>query len=154
MLVSEVGNGGPKPQVLLFELNGQVYGLDVQWVREVLGYRPFTPLPSQGNGCAGVIHVRGKVIPVVDLRAKLGTPPAEPGPFSVYVLLERGGKNLALLVDSVLDVVEAGAPEEGLDVPSGDGAVRSLLEIDGRTVALLSPEKLCPLEMTAAAVQG
>jgi len=152
-MVSEAGNRGPNAQVLLFELNGQVYGLDVQWVREVLGYRPFTPLPSQENGCAGVIHVRGKVIPVVDVRAKLGMPPAEPGPFRVYVLLERKGKNLAVLVDSVLDVVEAGIGQGGLDLPSGGGAVRSLVEIDGRTVALLSPEELCPSEMTAAAVR-
>ncbi len=63
---------------LTFHLASEEYGLKIRGIREIIGFMPITPLPRAPHGVLGVINLRGKVIPVMDLRSKFGLEQCEP----------------------------------------------------------------------------
>lgn len=95
-------------QFLRFELNNQYYALDVLKVREVLSAVKITPLPSSLDFLAGVINLRGSVIPVVDLRTKfqLGSAAHTADTSIIIVEIETQDEKTVVgaLVDAVKDV--------------------------------------------------
>ena len=59
-------------QMINFTLGGDEYAVEIQKVREVINFRELTPLPKAPSFVKGIINLRGEVIPVIDLREKLG----------------------------------------------------------------------------------
>lgn len=109
----------PPRQYLTFALGDEMYGLDILHVQEIKGLGPITPIPNTAAAIRGVINLRGMIVPVVDLRRHLGLAAAEPGPFTVIVVVAVAGKTVGLIVDAVSDVLDIGdeavqpAPELG-----------------------------------------
>jgi purine-binding chemotaxis protein CheW len=106
-------------------------------VREILPPPPATRLPGAPSWVRGLVNVRGTVITVVDLVARLCGRPARPeGPL---MLIEHQERVIAVAVDDVLEVHPL--PPEGWETPVGDllpdGVVYAMGEIDGETVLLL-----------------
>jgi len=103
-------NDAAAGQYLRFTLAGESYAFDVLKAREVLFLVKITPLPTSLHFLAGVINLRGSVIPIVDLRKKFDLPTAEPTEDTSIVIVEvelQGEKAvLGALVDSVLGVVK------------------------------------------------
>lgn len=109
-------------QFLRFALADGIYAVPIDAVREILEVGPCTPLPLMPNFVRGVMNLRGAVVPVVDLAARLGLPEAVPGRRSCIVVVEvRAAEDsgaapqvLGLLVDAVHEVLdtEAGSLEE------------------------------------------
>lgn len=64
-------------QYITFQLGDELFAIDVAQVREILELSTITKVPTAPGYMRGVVNVRGKAIPVVDLRAKFGLPPAE-----------------------------------------------------------------------------
>ena len=97
-------------QFLTFSLGDEVFALDVAKVREVLEMIPPTRLPHAPDYMSGVVNVRGSVVPVIDLRLKLGMGAAERTVNTCIIVievpLEQGMTVLGVLVDSVQEVVE------------------------------------------------
>ncbi len=97
-------------QYLTFTLGEETYAFDVGNVREVLEVIPITKIPRMPLFVSGVINVRGSVVPVIDLRLKLGMPMADKTINSCIIVIEVSieGVNtvLGVLVDSVQEVVE------------------------------------------------
>lgn len=93
---------------MTFKLMKEEYGIEILNVRELIGLLEMTRVPRASAYIRGLINLRGKVIPVVDLRVKFGMPPAEPTSQSVIIVvqLESAGSPLTvgLLVDEVLEV--------------------------------------------------
>ncbi len=98
--------------VLTFDLAGQQYALSLTDITEIRRYVPPTPVPGTKDFVLGVIALRGTVVPVVDLRIRLGLPASAPTVQSKYLLL-AGEKRLGLLVDRVVDV--AALPDKELE---------------------------------------
>jgi purine-binding chemotaxis protein CheW len=96
---------------LTFVLAGEEYGIEILAVHEIIGILPVTRVPRTPHFIRGVINLRGKVIPVVDLRAKFGMPTAEQTAESCMIVVELRALRVALVVDCVSDVV---------DIPEGD----------------------------------
>jgi purine-binding chemotaxis protein CheW len=98
---------------LIFGMNGQVYGLPIQDVREINRMTDVTPVPQTEDYVSGVMNLRGKVIPVVDLRTRLGMARAEATKHTCILVVEgnKSGTGLVgVIVDSVscvMDFVEA-----------------------------------------------
>jgi purine-binding chemotaxis protein CheW len=93
---------------MTFKLAEEEYGLEILKVREIIGLLDITRVPCTPRHVRGVINLRGKVIPVVDLRQKFGMPPCDPTEQSViivvqYALHERP-VTMGILVDQVLEV--------------------------------------------------
>ena len=97
-------------QYLTFSLGAEVFAFDVAKVREVLELIPITKVPQAPVYMSGVVNVRGSVVPVIDLRRKLGMGVAERSVNTCIIVIEvplDGGMTvLGALVDSVQEVVE------------------------------------------------
>jgi purine-binding chemotaxis protein CheW len=103
--VSHVGFGGDDGQYLTFTLGHEEYGVEILKVQEIKGSSVITPIPNTPAYIKGVTNLRGTIIPVVDLRAKLQMPEAPAGRFAATVVLTVGAKTVGLLVDAVSDVL-------------------------------------------------
>lgn len=107
---------------LVFGLGGEEYCVDVARVREIIGPMPITRVPHTPDAVRGVINLRGKVIPVVDLRVRFGLEAVDHGRRTCIVVVEGAGSELGLVVDRVTDVVTV-ADADVEDVPAFGPAV-------------------------------
>lgn len=91
-------------EVLTARLAGEEYGLDILAVQEIRRYEPPTRIANAPHQLLGIMNLRGVIVPIVDLRVRLGLP-AENGMNTVTVVVNVGGRTVGLVVDSVSDVV-------------------------------------------------
>lgn len=105
---------------LTFYLNKELFGLNIQLVREVLEYTTITKVPMTANFMCGVINVRGHVVPVVDLRRKFGLTEAEQTVNTCIIIVELNiegeSSTMGALVDGVQEVLDI-QPEQIEDTP-------------------------------------
>jgi purine-binding chemotaxis protein CheW len=94
-----------------FQLDREEFGLPVESVREVLRVGEVTRVPQAPPHIRGVTNVRGSILPVVEIRTRIGLPPLDPGPRARIVVLEIGDRAIGLLVDRVTRVAKVRAPE-------------------------------------------
>jgi purine-binding chemotaxis protein CheW len=94
-----------------FRLDREEFGLPVESVREVLRVGEVTRVPQAPQHIRGVTNVRGSILPVVEIRTRIGLPPLDPGPLARIVVLEVGERALGLLVDRVTRVAKLRAAE-------------------------------------------
>ena len=133
-------------QIVAFRVGEEVFGLEIGNVREVIEYREVTPVPRAPEFVAGIISLRGAILPVVDLRKRIGVEPTEPGPETVILVLEVDGRRVGLVADRILDILKAG-PERALRTKERKGAVaqeyiQEILKVEDRVVILLRVDKL------------
>jgi purine-binding chemotaxis protein CheW len=140
---------------LTFSLGAEEYGIPILKVREIIGIVPVTPVPGTPAFMQGVINLRGKIIPVVDLRAKFGMPSQAASRETCIIVVRRQDVELGIVVDAVSEVRDVSANEtEGmldlgnevsaeyfLGISKADGKVRLLLDID----RILSTEEVIDL---------
>ena len=107
--------GGREGKYLTFSLAGEEYGIGILKVKEIIGLMPITPVPRTPEHMKGVINLRGKVIPVVDLRLKFGMERGESTDRTCIIVVEivsEGNKiSMGITVDSVSEVLNVKAAE-------------------------------------------
>ena len=111
-------------QLITFHLGSQSFGLDIMAIREIRAWSPTTRLPHVPHYVAGVVNLRGTVLPVIDLAARLGWEPTTPTDRHVIIVAQIAGQLRGLIVDAVSDIVTA--QEEDIQPPpatSTDGVV-------------------------------
>ncbi|MHB1065560.1 MAG: chemotaxis protein CheW [Georgenia sp.] len=135
-------------QYVTFELDGKLYGIGVQDVREVLPARALTTVPLAPRDVAGLVNLRGQVVLSVDLRRRLNLT-VKPADTQMMVVVQVGGEDISLLVDEIGDVIEVAdtqfeAPPQTLpahlrSVITGayklDGRLLLALDVDAATAA-------------------
>lgn len=143
------GNAGAR-QFLTFDLGEESYGVDILRVQEIRGWSPVTRLPLAEPHVLGVLNLRGSLVPIVDMRVRLGLPHAEFTPLTVIVVLsvetDEGVRECGLVVDNVSDVIEI-PPAALRPAPHlGGGAVQEFVQglatIGDRMLILLDCENL------------
>ncbi|WP_039017990.1 chemotaxis protein CheW [Halocynthiibacter namhaensis] len=92
-------------EYLSFRIGAQEYTVDIMSVREIRGWTEATPLPHAPEYVRGVINLRGTVLPIVDLAARLALPPDEGNDRSVVIVVQQNGETVGLLVDAVSDIL-------------------------------------------------
>ncbi|MGI6413147.1 MAG: chemotaxis protein CheW [Syntrophomonadaceae bacterium] len=92
-------------QVVAFRLGESTFAVDIMKVKEILKTQPVTKLPVSDPSLLGVIKVRGKIVPVVDSRAKLGIENTDMNDDSRLLLVEKTGTTVGMLVDEVTEVL-------------------------------------------------
>jgi purine-binding chemotaxis protein CheW len=107
-------------QVVIFELAGVRYGIDILQVQEIIRMVEITPVAEADVYVDGIINLRGQVIPVVNLGRRLGLPEKEKDQDSRVVVVEYSGKKIGFLVDRVLEV--GTYSHEEMEDPSDIGA--------------------------------
>jgi purine-binding chemotaxis protein CheW len=110
-------------RVVVFRMAGQRYALPIDRVQEVQQIVAFSTIPSGGVGILGMIDLRGRVVPVVDLRRMVGLPSAPYGLETPMLVCHRAGQLVALIVDEVEDVL--GVSEECVQAPPAVHALSS-----------------------------
>ena len=151
-------------EYIVFALDGEPCAMSIRRVREVLGYQPLTAVPNAPRTIRGVMDLRGKVVPIVDLAAKFGFASTPPSKWTCLIVVEASLDGeptlLAVVADTVDDVVELGAgdfsppPSFGtrvrLDYLLALGRVgqRFVLVLD--VDRLLTPDEIFSLERAAA----
>lgn len=130
-------------ELITFEVEGQVFGLDIMAIREIRAWSPTTRLPRVPSYVAGVVNLRGTVLPVVDLAARLGWRATEATPRHAIIVTQQGQQVSGWIVDSVSDIVTIG--DDALQPPpptsAGDTVVpflEGLAAIEDRMVMVLN----------------
>lgn len=122
---------------ITFKLADEEYALPVRQVREIVGPLPITAVPGTMHHVLGVVNLRGKVVPVVDLRARLGLPTIEIGARSCVVVCHGAAGLVGMLVDSVVEVLSI-RPADTEPPPAVAGPeVTGLAKVKNRVVILL-----------------
>ena len=135
-------------ELITFRVGEQEYGVDITDVREIRGWTPATPLPKTPGYIRGVINLRGTVLPIVDMAARIGLSPAEPTVRHVIVVVWIHSQLVGLLVDAVCDILPV--PQDELQATPdlvGDDAhafVEALLSTEDRMVGLVRLAALMP----------
>jgi purine-binding chemotaxis protein CheW len=133
-------------EYLAFTLGAEEYGVDIQKVQELRGYEAVTRIANAPAYIKGVINLRGAIVPIVDMRIKLGVPDPAYDQFTVVVILTIGASVMGMVVDSVSDVTTL-APEQIKPAPELGAAVEAsyLLGIgtlEGRMLILVDIERM------------
>ena len=98
---------------LTFTVCGEQYGVEILRVREIIGLLPITTLPHSPEHVLGVINLRGRVIPVTDLRLRFGMPAAEPTRETCIIVVEVEKQDTTLTMGIVVDEVAEVSDIEG-----------------------------------------
>jgi purine-binding chemotaxis protein CheW len=128
-------------QLVVFSLGSEEYALPIGSVHEIIRFTEPRTVASDAAWIRGVIGLRGKIIPIFDLAARmeLGTVGSEPGKI---VIVESGTGQVGVMVDEVEEVLTVSS-EQLEDVPSASSdAIEAIAKIEDRLVILLNPEGL------------
>jgi len=134
-------------EFLTFRLGAEEYGIDILRVQEIRSYEQPTRIANAPAFIKGVVNLRGTIVPIVDLRVKLGCERVEYDDFTVVIVLNVRGRIVGAVVDSVSDVLQLSAesvkpaPElssgsvdtsyiTGIGNVAGEGKDRMLILID------------------------
>lgn len=107
---TDIGGG----KFLSFFLGEEEYALDILKVQEIIGLMPITPVPRMPSYIRGVLNLRGKIVPVMNLRLRFGLPEIEDTDETCVIVVQESQYLMGVLVDRVSEVVdiETGEIEE------------------------------------------
>jgi purine-binding chemotaxis protein CheW len=145
------GSRSSAGKFMSFRLAAEEYGIEILKVREIIGVLPMTRVPNKVDALRGVINLRGRIIPVVDLRRKFGLTANELGDQSVIIVVQyaQSGMDLTvgMLVDEVLEVLKLEPDQVDTQPDYGNGAARAQFihgigKLEKRMVFLVHLEKV------------
>ncbi len=108
---SDIDVAAAEGEYLTFRLGSEEYGIDILRVQEIRGYEPPTRIAGAPDFIKGVINLRGVIVPLVDLRLKLGIENAEYNTFTVVIILNVAKRVVGIVVDQVSDVIALAAKD-------------------------------------------
>jgi len=142
-------------ELVTVRIGEQEFAIDIMAVREIRGWTASTPLPNAPSHFLGMINLRGSILPVVDLGARLGLGATTEERSSVVIVVQIAERQIGLLVDAVCDIL---ALTEGmLQAPPDVGApevrdfVSGVMTTDSGIVSLLRLDNIIPAEEREAA---
>lgn len=130
---------------LTFLVDGEALGLEIGYVKEIIGIQPIARLPDAPEYVKGIINLRGKIIPVIDMRLKFQKQPAEYTDRTCVIVVDTGDRTAGLIVDQVTEVLRI---EQNNIVPPPDlssgasGYIKGIGKSDGQVKLLLDTEML------------
>lgn len=142
-------------ELMAFRIGAQEFCLDIVSVREIRGWTPATALPHSPAFVRGVINLRGVVLPIIDLAARLGLASFDPTSRHVIIVTQVGRQIVGLLVDAVSEILTV---TEDMIQPTPDVAsemartfVRGVLAIDQRMISFIALDEILPKTLRDAA---
>lgn len=113
---TEIEKTVTEKQLVVFDLDDGEYGVDIDEVKEIIGMQDITRVPRTPEFVEGVINLRGKVNPVVDLRKRLSLPVPERTDANRIVVVDIGDQDLGFIVDAVTEVLRI--PSDSIEPPT------------------------------------
>ena len=143
-------------QLVVFDLASEYYGVDIATVREIIRMQSITRVPGAPPFVEGIINLRGQVIPVVDLRKRLGLNVSDQTEDSRIVWVTINKNDVGVIVDAVTEVLRI--PVSSIDPPSAmvggidSDCLRGIAKLESRLIILLDLNKV--LSMPSGNVLG
>ncbi|WP_421855133.1 chemotaxis protein CheW [Oricola sp.] len=151
---TDIASTGRK-EYITFRIGEQEFCVDITATREIRGWSHATSLPYSPDYIIGVINLRGSILPIMDLSARLGMGRSEPSERHVIIVANVSERFIGLLVDSVSDILNAGS-DDLQALPSGgspdeEEVFRRVVVIENRLISEIALEAIMPeLESVAA----
>ncbi|HEX7885803.1 MAG TPA: chemotaxis protein CheW [Phenylobacterium sp.] len=142
-------------ELISFRIGAQEFCVDIMAIREIRGWTPATALPQSPSFVKGVINLRGAVLPIVDLAARLGFDSTEVNDRNVIIVAQIGEQVVGLLVDAVSDILtvtdDVIQPTPDVASETAKSFIRGLIAMDGRMISLIGLDRVLPdMELEAA----
>jgi purine-binding chemotaxis protein CheW len=137
----------PERMVLLVA-GGHRFGVPIDRIREIIPARPYTPLPGSGSHVRGLINLRGRIVTVVDLGARLNLPPSADLPEHSIVIVEHRGKLVGMAVEEVARIVAVDlhslqtSAETLRSLRIERAYLRGVGEVDGEIFVAVDPDEI------------
>jgi len=137
-----INEGGTLEKYLTFRVGEEDYGISIHYVSEIVGLQKITPVPDVPPYVKGVINLRGKIIPVLDMRLRLGMPERSYDERTCIIVVNVEGDLLGLIVDRVNEVTDI--PQEQIEPPPSEegGFVMGLGKVGEGVKILLDVHKI------------
>ena len=149
LITQDLFNGGEDTQrdkYLTFSLGKEEYGIEIKYVREIVGLQEITEVPELPPYVKGIINLRGNIIPVLDVRTRFKKPEIEYNDRTCTIVIEVQGVAVGLIVDAVAEVLSI--PERDVVAPPQLGNkyqsqfIKGIGKVEERVKLLLNCEKL------------
>ena len=135
-----------KAEFLTFRLGAEEYGIDILRVQEIRSFEEPTRIANAPSFIKGVVNLRGVIVPVVDLRIKLGCEKVEYNGFTVVIVLNVQGRVVGAVVDSVSDVLELSSdlikPAPEMNTTVDTSFITGIASVGERMLILMDIEAL------------
>jgi purine-binding chemotaxis protein CheW len=139
-----------KDKFLTFVIGAETYGIDILFVTEIVGLQPITVLPELPAFMKGIINLRGRIIPVMDVRLRFKKAARDYNERTCIIIVNSGELNLGLIVDAVAEVITI--PEQNVVAPpsvQGETAnrfIKAIGKVNEQVKLLLDCERLLNAE--------
>jgi purine-binding chemotaxis protein CheW len=133
-----------KGKFLTFSLGNESYGIEIKYVTEIIGIQPVTEVPELPEYIKGIINLRGKIIPVMDVRIRFKKSCIEYNERTCIIVIDIGDISIGLIVDRVAEVLKI--PDEDIAQPpdisktSGNRFIKGIGKTDNEIKLLLDCE--------------
>lgn len=142
-------------QYVIFKLGVEVFGLEINKVKEIIVYQDTTQLPGSIHQIEGIINLRGHVIPIYNLRKKFDFPEVEKSRRTRIVVVEVHGSTIGIIVDGVSEVlmIPGSVMEQPSSVVSSDvdvNFISGIAKMEESLIIILDLEKVISPNVAAA----
>lgn len=151
----EALDGGATERMVLLGVDGYRIAIGIERIREILQAMPYTPLPGSGRHVCGLVNLRGRIVTVLDMGARLGVTPSSASPDHSLVIVDHEGRLVGLAVHAVFNIVDVD-PEALGDAVEAFRALhleRSYLlgvgEADGEMFVAVDPDQIIAPALSA-----
>lgn len=135
-----------KGRYLAFMVGNEAFGIEIKYVTEIIGIQSITEMPEMPNFVKGIINLRGRIIPLIDIRLRFGKEPRDYDDRTCVIVVDIEGFSYGLIVDSVYEVLtipdEEISPLPGINTVSGNRFVKNIGKTAGGIVLVVDCEKL------------
>lgn len=95
-----------KGMYMTFKSGNEYYGIKIQYVNEIIGFQDITPVPETESYIMGLINLRGKIIPVIDVQKRFGQEPSEYNDRTCIIVVDVKSTTVGLIVEKIAEAVE------------------------------------------------
>jgi len=142
--IETTANADDLQEYLIFTVNSIDFGIEIGLVQEIIKLQPISPIPNALNFCKGIINIRGTIVPVVDMRSKLGFPEQEYCERTCIIVVNLETELIGIVVDMVQEVIRVSDQEltDSPDFSRGesknytsriiklDGSIKQILDVN------------------------
>lgn len=141
-------------QLVVFRLGNEMFGIEIGAVKEIITWQPITRIPEAPAFVEGIINLRGQLIPITDLRKRLGFKAAVSEKQSRILVIEQDQQVVGLMVDAVSEVlrvpVDRIEPADTLMTGLRLDLMKGIVKTDSSLIVLLDPTTLLPTDAASA----
>lgn len=139
-----------KGRFLAFMVGNEAFGIEIKYVIEIIGIQNITEMPEMPSYVKGIINLRSKIIPLIDIRLRFGKEPRDYDDRTCVIVVSINGFSYGLIVDSVYEVLsipdEEISPLPSINAAAGNRFVKNIGKTANRIILIVDCERLLTSE--------